>query len=209
EEDGGSTDMESDNKQEGSIADISGDDSASETPTTQGRSRKTQFHKFLLPKCELILLQALNDVRPFSNKWGEATKLWDQVEHYLHKYDAAQRMKNSMEPLFTDVTVHACKSKWVAIHKAHAVEDGVLKNKTGITLPVTRRNTLIQDIYEYEIAIKREQENKKKEQERKTKWKADDRKDGKLLLEQSRAGPRCRINTPEPEDDQGTVEPAT
>ncbi|KAF9271931.1 hypothetical protein BGZ74_005548, partial [Mortierella antarctica] len=205
EQDGGTTDSESDNDQEESVADVSGDeDHAAEAPTVQAGARKTQFRKFLLPECELILLKALNDVRPFSNKRGVATKLWEQVELYLHKHDTAQRRKNNAEPNFTDVTVRACKSKWSAISKAHAVEDGVLKNATGITLPVSERNTLILEIFEYEKSIERELESKRKEQERQKKRKVDDREDGRLLLEQSRAGPRRRIEASAPESDQDT-----
>ncbi|KAG0059147.1 hypothetical protein BGZ92_006996, partial [Podila epicladia] len=91
-----------------------------ETPTTRAGSRKTQFRKFLLPECELILLRALADVLPSSNKRGEATKLWEKVKLYLHKYDAEQKKKKKAEPLFTDVTVRACKSRWSYIRKAHA-----------------------------------------------------------------------------------------
>ncbi|KAG0016504.1 hypothetical protein BGZ82_001035, partial [Podila clonocystis] len=205
EEDGGTTDSGSDNDQEGSVADVSGgEDDAAEAPTIQVGSRKTQFRKFLLPECELILLRALNDVRPFSNKRGAATKLWEQVELYLHKHDAAQKRRNNAEPHFTDVTVRACKSKWSVISKAHAIEDGVLKNATGITLPVSERTTLIQEIFEYEKSIERELESKRKEQERQKKRKADDREDGRLLLEQSRAGPRRRIDVSASESDQDT-----
>ncbi|KFH68874.1 hypothetical protein MVEG_05678 [Podila verticillata NRRL 6337] len=185
EEDGGATDSGSDNEQEGSVADISGgEDDTAETPTTQVGTHKTQFRKFLLPECELILLRALNDVRPFSNKRGAATKLWEQVELYLHKHDAARKRRNNAEPHFTDVTVRACKSKWNVI--------------------ISERNTLIQEIFEYEKSIERELESKRKEQERQRKRKADDREDGRLLLEQSRAGPRRRINVSASESDQDT-----
>ena len=197
--------MGSDNDQEGSVANISGvEDDVAEAPTTQVRSHKTQFCKFLLPECELILLRALNDVRPFSNKCGAATKLWEQVELYLHKHDAAQKWRNNMELHFTDITVHACKSKWSVISKVYAIEDGILKNATGITLLVSECNTLIQEIFEYEKLIGRELESKQKEQERLKKCKADDHEDGRLLLEQSRAGPRWRINVSASESDQDT-----
>ncbi|KAG0077524.1 hypothetical protein BGZ93_003696, partial [Podila epicladia] len=186
------THSESENEQEGSIADISGDDDTMETPTTRAGSRKTQFRKFLLPECELILLRALADVLPFSNKRGEATKLWEKVELYLHKYDAEQKKKKSVEPLFTDVTVRACKSRWNYIRKAHAVHRGTLQGASGITLPVTERNTLIEEIFEYENSIEKELADKKREQDRQKKRKADDRENGKLLLDQSRAGPRRR-----------------
>ncbi|KAF9367777.1 hypothetical protein CPC16_006038, partial [Podila verticillata] len=127
-----------------------------------------------------------------------------QVELYLHKHDAARKRRNNAEPHFTDVTVRACKSKWNIISKAHAIEDGILKNATGITLPVSERNTLIQEIFEYEKLIERELESKRKEQERQRKRKADDCEDGRLLLEQSRAGPRRRIDVSASESDQDT-----
>lgn len=172
-------DSGSDNEQEGSVTDISGGkDDAAETPTTQVRICKMQFCKFLLPECKLVLLRALNDVRPFSNKCGAATKLWEQVELYLHKHNTAKKRRNNVEPHFTDITVCACKSKWSTISKAHAIEDGVLKNVTGITLPVSECNTLIQEIFEYEKSIERELESKQKEQERQKKHKADDHEDG-------------------------------
>ncbi|KAF9307127.1 hypothetical protein BG003_000781, partial [Podila horticola] len=127
-----------------------------------------------------------------------------QVELYLHKHDAARKRRNNAEPHFTDVTVRACKSKWNVISKVHAIEDGVLKNATGITLPVSERNTLIQEIYEYEKSIERELESKQMEQERQRKRKADDREEGRLLLEQSRAGPRRRIDVSASESNQHT-----
>ncbi|KAF9280456.1 hypothetical protein BGZ74_002594, partial [Mortierella antarctica] len=151
EQDGAPSDTESDGEQEGSVAEDSEDnDDTIATPAVRAASRKTQFRKFLLPECELILLRALDDVKPFSAKRGQGAKLWDNVELFLHQYDTAQRRDKGAEPMFTDVSVRACKNKWSAISKEHKVEEGILKTKSGITLPVTERNTLIKAIYAYE-----------------------------------------------------------
>ncbi|KAG0069156.1 hypothetical protein BGZ93_002909 [Podila epicladia] len=153
--------------------------------------RANAFNGFKDPAHEIVLLKALDVVRPFGAQHGQTATAWLRVVRYLKDHDDKERAAGR-PTVFNDVNPRVCQARWKTLSREYADFEDDMVIASGVNPHITDRLKHIQPVYEFEKSCKKaSNENKDKRQRKKARTESN-RVDGEHLLERSRTGLRQR-----------------
>lgn len=151
------------------------------------RSR-APFNGFKDPKLELILLHALDAVRPFGAQHGRKLDAWKSVVQNLKDHDAIEQDAGRLA-VFSLVNARVCQAKWNTLSDEYAEHLREMRRTTGANPTLTKRLQLMGAIYEHELSCKEDSARKKQKRSHDNTRKESNRVNGLALMERSRSGP--------------------
>ncbi|KAF8948064.1 hypothetical protein BGZ47_006609 [Haplosporangium gracile] len=149
---------------------------------------RTAFVGFKDPKLELVLLHALDAVRPFGAQHGRKLDAWKSVVQNLKDHDAIEQ-EAGRPAVFSLVNTRVCQAKWNTLSDEYAEHLREMRRTTGANPTLTKRLQLMGAIYDYELSCKEDSTRKKQKRSHDNARKESNRVNGLALLERSRLGP--------------------
>ncbi|KAF9536398.1 hypothetical protein EC957_011099 [Mortierella hygrophila] len=152
---------------------------------------RTAFTGFKDLKLELILLQALDAVRPFGAQHGRKLDAWRSIVQHLKDHDVIEQ-EAGRPAVFGLVNARVCQAKWNTLSDEYAEHLREMRRTTGANPTLTKRLQLMGAIYDYELSCKEESARKKQKRSHDNARKESNRVNGLALMERSRSGPSRR-----------------
>ncbi|KAK3843746.1 MAG: hypothetical protein J3R72DRAFT_439841 [Linnemannia gamsii] len=165
----------------GNRREIAGEGMSDETIHTTTQPRATTFSDFKDPAHELLLLKALDKVRPFGVQHGQTRASWWRVFRYLRDHDDKERAEDR-PTVFDDVNPRVCQTKWKNLSSEYTVHETAMLRATGVKPEITDRLKYIQPVYEFEQACRRTGRDNRDKRQRKKARTESSRVRGFLLL---------------------------
>ncbi|KAF9404878.1 hypothetical protein BGZ76_006766 [Entomortierella beljakovae] len=122
-----------------------------ESSTSQRMQRKSPFLGFKEGSNEeLLLLENMVIHNPFTAAHGMKAEAWDRIAEslVLHDRNLAER---GAQPVFDGVTSKTCKLKWDALFLKQKERVNKILNATGTVVNETRREELIERLYNDQV----------------------------------------------------------
>ncbi|KAF9368389.1 hypothetical protein CPB97_004672 [Podila verticillata] len=140
-------------------------------------------------KLLIILLQALDVVKPFSTGYGKTKQAWEGVIAFLHQHDEGLVAAGG-KPVFEGVTVHCCQDNWDDLVSEFKQYQAKLDTGTGINPKVTELIKHTQPVYLYAQSIKEKSASRADKQKAVQERVEANKKKSQDLLASSQRGPR-------------------
>ncbi|KAK3830062.1 MAG: hypothetical protein JOS17DRAFT_830500 [Linnemannia elongata] len=121
---------------------------------------RTAFTGFKDPKLELILLQALNAVRPFGAQYRRKLDAWRSIVQHPKDHDPIEQ-EAGRPAVFSLVNAREYHAKWNTLSDEYAEQLHEMRRTTGANPTLTKRLKLMGAIYDYEQSCKEESARKK------------------------------------------------
>ncbi|KAG9070780.1 hypothetical protein KI688_008320 [Linnemannia hyalina] len=128
--------------------------------------RATTFNGFKDPAHELLLLKALDAVRPFGIQHGQTRAAWSRVVQYLKDYDDKERAEGR-PTVFDDVNPCVCQARWKNLSSEYAEHEAAMLRATGVNPQIADRLKYMQPVYEFEQACRKTADDNKDKRHRK------------------------------------------
>jgi hypothetical protein len=197
-DDDGTEDEEEVGDDVGNRRETAGEGTCDETVHRSSQPRATIFTGFKDPAHELLLLKALDTVRPFGVQHGQTGTAWSRVVQYLRDHDDKEQAEGRPR-VFDDVNPRVCQARWKNLSSEYAAHETAMLRATGVNPEITDRLKYIQPVYEFEQACRKTTDDNKDKRHRKKARTESNRVEGLLLLERSRTGPvRVAPDLPQP-----------
>ncbi|KAG0011053.1 hypothetical protein BGZ82_003179, partial [Podila clonocystis] len=140
------------------------------------------FNGFKDPAHEIVLLKALDVVRPFGAQHGQTASAWLRVVWYLKDHDDKERAAGR-PTMFNDVNSRVCQARWKTLSHEYSDFEDDMVIASGVNPQITDHLKHIQPVYKFEKSCKKaSDENKDKRQCKKAQTESN-RVDGEHLLE--------------------------
>ncbi|KAG0010695.1 hypothetical protein BGZ81_002606 [Podila clonocystis] len=177
------------------------DERSENTVRHKQQPRINTFNGFKDAAHELLLLKALDVVRPFGVQHGQTGAAWLRVVRYLKDHDNKER-DEGRPTVFDGVNPRVCQARWKNLSREYAEHEADMKAATGVNPQITDRLKHIQPVYEFEQACKQTADDNKDIWQCKKARTESNRVAGEFLLERSRTGP-AHVPSDSPQLTQG------